>query len=325
MDLLECPRDNVAASPSRPGWGLVLAGGNGTRLRPLTRRIAGDGRPKQFCRVLSQETLVEQTLRRAAMLVPPDRILTAVVRAHERFYAPLLANVPSRSLLIQPEDRGSAPAVFYGLLRLLRLAPADPVAILPSDHYVSDDRAFVAHIKAAFDVVLSRPDLLVLVGMAPDTDEVEYEWIEPAEVIRGSWPGSLFRVRHLWKMPSRTIDETVLRSRGCLWNSLVMVAHPSALLSLIRQAVPRLFEAFTSVASRLGTPWEDESVRRLYAKLPSTEFSKDVVATRPRNLAVLPLNGVAWNDLGEPRRVMATLARIGAHPEWAGLSQPASA
>jgi mannose-1-phosphate guanylyltransferase len=294
MEILERLRDGVSASPSPPGWGLVLAGPDGTRLRPRSRRLAGGGRPP------SQETLVEQTLRRAAMVVAPDRILAAVVRAHERVYAPLLATLSSRCLLIQPEDRGSAPAVFYGLLRLLRLAPTEPVAILPADHYVSDDQAFVAHIKAAFATVLSRPDLLVLLGVAPDTDEVEDEWIEPADAIRGPWPWSLFRVRHLWKKPSRAIGETLLRSRGCLWDSRVMVAHPSALLSLIRQAAPGLFEAFTSVESRLGTPWEHESVRRLYARLPSTEFSKHVVASRPANLAVLPLTGV-----GAPRALSA--------------------
>jgi mannose-1-phosphate guanylyltransferase len=278
-------RDTVlgVSASSLPGWGLVLAGVAGTRLRPRSHRLAGDGRP------LSPEILVEQTLRRAAMVVAPDRILTAVVRAHARLYEPLLATLSSRCLLIQPEDRGSATAVFYGLLHLLRLAPNEPVAILPVDHYVSDDETFAAHIKAAFAIVLSRPDLLVLLGVAPDTDEVEDEWIEPADAIHGPWPWSLYRVRHLWKMPSRAIGKTLLRSRGCLWDSRVMVAHPSALLSLIRHAAPGLCEAFTFVESRLGTPWEEDSVRRLYARLPSTEFSKDVVASRPGNLAVLPL------------------------------------
>jgi len=284
MEERERGREGVSASPS--GWGLVLAGTHGTRLRPRSRAAAGDGPAP------SQETLVEQTLRRAAMVVAPDRILTAVVRAHEPVCAPLLATRPARSLLIQPEDRGSAPAVCYGLLRLLRLAPTEPVAILPTDHYVPDDQAFVAHTKAAFEIVLSRPDLLVLLGVAPDADEVEGEWIEPADAIEGPWPWSLFRVRHFWQMPSRAIGEALLRSRGCLWDSRVMIAHPSALLSLIRRAAPGLSEAFTAVESRLGTPWEDESVRKVYARLPSTEFGKHVVASRPGNLAVLPFMGV---------------------------------
>ena len=311
------PSAGVVGSPSLPAWSLVLAGGDGRRLRPLTRRISGDERPKQFCKILGQDTLVEQTLRRAAMLVAPGHVLAAVVRAHERFYAPLLDDIPAPSVLIQPEDRGSATAVLYGALRLLSLPTDPPVAIFPSDHYVADDRAFMAHVNVAVDVVRARPDLLVLVGIAPDTDEVEYQWIEPADVIRGPWPGSLFKVRHLWQKPPRIVAEALLRPGGGLWNSVVMVARPSALLSLIKHAVPHLAAAFTSVESNLGTSWEEASLRKVYSQLPSTDFANDVLKTRPSNLAVLPLNGVGWNDLGEPRRVMSALARIGARPAWA--------
>jgi mannose-1-phosphate guanylyltransferase len=219
------PSVGVVGSPSLPAWSLVLAGGDGRRVRPLTRKISGDERPKQFCRVLGQDTLMEQTLRRAAMLVAPDHVLAAVVHAHERFYAPLLHHIPTPSMLIQPEDRGSATAVLYGALRLLSLSADAPAVIFPADHYVADDRAFMAHVTIAIDVVRARPDLLVLVGIAPDTDEIEYQWIEPADLISGPWPGSLFKVRHLWQTPPRLVAEALRRSRGGLWNSVVMVAR----------------------------------------------------------------------------------------------------
>src|SRR6185436_5854796 len=131
-----------------------------------------------------------------------------------------------------------------------------PVAILPSDHYVADDRAFMTHVGIAVDVVRARPDLLVLVSIAPDSDEVAYQWIEPADVIQGPWSGSLLRVRHLWQQPPRLVAEALLRARGGLWNSVVMIARPSALLSLMRQAVPRLAETFASLEPNLGTSWE---------------------------------------------------------------------
>ena len=97
-----------------------------------------------------------------------------------------------------------------------------------------------------------------------------------------------------------------------------MVGHPSAFFALIRRALPALLDAFVSIQSRLTTPWEDDSLCRLYSRLPSTDFSARALGTHPANLAVLAVSDVGWNDFGEPRRVMATLARTGLRPEWAG-------
>ena len=140
----EPTRGGLAPMDSQSRWALILAGGDGARLRPLTRRIAGDNRPKQFCRLLGSETLLEQTLRRAARLISPARTLAVLVRDHERFYAPLLADAPSQRLVIQPDNRGTAPAILYGLLRLSAMAAEGTVAIFPSDHYISDDEAFAS-------------------------------------------------------------------------------------------------------------------------------------------------------------------------------------
>ena len=310
---------NAIGSDPRSWWALVLAGGDGVRLRPLTRRIAGDERPKQFCRILGRATLLEQTITRAEMVIPPGHTIVAVVRAHERFYAPLLADISPRCMIIQPENRGSVPAIVYALLRLLTMAPGEPVAIFPSDHYVSDDRAFVAHVRGAFDLVVSRPELAIVLGIAPDTDEVEYGWIEPGELIRDPSPWPLFAMRNFWEKPPRAVADT-LRAGGCLWNSFVIVADASALVSLIRRAVPELVETFDAVASSLSIPGEHESIRRLYSGLLPADFSRQVLAPRAADFAVLPVKGVAWNDLGEPRRVMATLARMRKSPEWARVS-----
>ena len=310
---------DVMGSGAKSWWALVLAGGDGVRLRALTRRIAGDERPKQFCDILGQATVLEQTITRAEMVIPSDQILVAVVRAHERFYTPLLADISPRCMVIQPENRGSAPAILYALLRLLTMAPEGPVAIFPSDHYVSDDRVFMAHVDGALAMVVSRPELAIVLGIAPDTDEVEYGWIEAGEMIgeASAWP--LFKVRSFWEKPLRAFADT-LRAGGCFWNSFVIAAYPSLLISLIRRAIPTLFDAFVTVESRVSTPWEAESIRRLYSALPPADFSKDVLTPRAADLAVLPVKGVTWSDLGEPRRVMATLARMGMSPVWAGAS-----
>lgn len=294
-------------------WGIILAGGEGKRLRPLTRAITRDDRPKQFCSILGEETLLDRTRCRVALALPADRTVLVVTEAHHRFYAPLLAEVPPRCVVIQPENCGTAPAILYALLRVAAAGLMDLVAVFPSDHYVADDRAFMAHIDAAFEAADARPELLILLGITPDSPEVGYGWIEPGDPIPVRCRRPIHRVRGFWEKPTREVAQSLLE-RGCLWNSFVMVARVTALLALVRRASPELYGALAAVRRTLGGDREADAVRELYARLPSLSFSREVLAARPANLAVLPVSGSGWCDLGEPRRVLATLARIGRAP-----------
>ncbi len=288
-------------------WGVILAGGDGVRLRSMTRRIAGDDRPKQFCPLVTEETLLAQTRRRVALAVPAHRTLVVVNRAHERFYTPLLADLRTRLLVAQPENRGTAPAILYALLVLAaRQAASDAVVFYPSDHFVSDDSAFSGQIEEALVGTARRPDLVTLLGIAPDRAEPGYGWIEPGAPVAGA---PLHRqVRRFWEKP--TIDDAELfRAQGWLWNSFVMVGRVSTMLALIRLTAPDLHRSFSEITGTLGTLGETPALERLYCGLPSVDFSQQVLSARPERLAVLPVRGVHWNDLGEPERVLATRRR----------------
>jgi mannose-1-phosphate guanylyltransferase len=298
----------------RERWGLILAGGEGLRLRPLTRIIAGDERPKQFCSVLGAESLFEQTWRRAALEISRTRIAVVLTEAHERYYAPLIAGRPRHYVVVQPENRGTAAAILYGAQRIAAIAPLGAVAVLPSDHYVSDDSLFMDHVAAAFAAVEARPDLMVLLGITPVGAETEYGWIEAGEPIPDR--DSLRRVTRFWEKPAPMLARALLE-QGCLWNSFVVVARVPALLAMVRGTLPKLAEAFDRVQSVVGTGAESPEVRRLYRDLAPLSFSDDLLARCPANLAVLPVHGVRWSDWGQPNRVMETLGRLGAVPAWA--------
>ncbi|HSE94942.1 MAG TPA: sugar phosphate nucleotidyltransferase [Methylomirabilota bacterium] len=290
-------------------WAVVLAGGDGTRLRGLTRGIAGDDRPKQFCSLLAgHDTLLAETRQRIALQVSPARTLFSVTSGHGRFYAPLLADVGSRHMVVQPENRGTAPAILYALLRIAVVAPDDPVAIFPSDHHVSDDGAFMAHVGAAFDLVRARPDLVVLLGITPDRPETEYGWIERGESVAGRLGWGVHRVRGFVEKPARELARTLLEG-GALWNSFVMIGRVAVLLDLIGRTLPDLGRAFRPLRRTRGTPGEAAVARAIYRRLPSTDFSRRVLGESPAQLAVLPVRGVEWSDLGSPDRVLALRRR----------------
>lgn len=316
MDHSEPGTMKFGANDSRSHrWGVILAGGDGKRLLPLTRRIASDDRPKQFCPILGDETLLHQTQRRVYQLVQAWRTVLVLTRTHEPFYADEVAGIPSSRLLIQPSNQGTAPAILYSLLRLCEMDPKGVVAFFPSDHYFSDDEAFAGHIDSAYAVAASRPEVVILLGIPPETPEMEYGWIEPGIPLGTPVPESVCRVSRFWEKPHGTLAAELME-RGCLWNSFVMVGYVHAFLNLVRRTLPGLLGVFEAIRRSLFTAYERAAVRDLYSGIRSTNFSQHVLSAQPNSLAVLRATGLGWSDLGEPGRVLSVLERKGIQTEW---------
>jgi mannose-1-phosphate guanylyltransferase len=307
-------------SPMRnlsPRVAIILAGGEGVRLRSVTRFITGqDEMPKQFCPMVDGLTWLENTRNRVAHLIPVERSLIVVKQSHRRFYEPLLGDLPRSQIVAQPCDRGTAPAILYGILRAKRTGPEpDPsVSIFPSDHYVSDDAGFMRQVERAFHAVDTHPALAVLLGMRPDRAETSYGWIEPAARL-SPWTPDLFRVKRFWEKPGREFARTLLAS-GCLWNSGVVVARASVLEAMIEEQAPAMVRSFHDAFGGMSAGDEERGYDPAYAKLEPVGFSEHILSRTSSNLTVQLVDDIRWSDLGEPERLIDTLQTLKSRPAW---------
>jgi mannose-1-phosphate guanylyltransferase len=299
-----------------PPWALILAGGDGTRLSALTRRISGDPRPKQFCPLLDGgETLLDRTRRRVNLLSRDDHQVVVVTRTHESYYRPLVAALAPGRLVVQARNRGTAPGLLYPLLRIAELAGDVPLAVFPSDHFVDDDLAFVSTISGALEAASARPDLVVLLGIEAATPEAEYGWIEPAARPLAIEGEPVFPIRRFWEKPSPDVAGGLF-SRACLWNSFVMVGRVAAFIDLIAAGAPGLLRAFEPIRRARGSAREAAVADRVYATLPEVNFSDRVLVPAAERLGVVRVKGVEWSDWGNAERVFATIRRTGWRPPW---------
>jgi len=307
-----------------PAWALLLAGGDGRRLKRLTQQIAGDPRPKQYCGIFDGETLLDRTRRRAELVTRPDQQVVVVTRAHEPYFRSLTTELAPGRLVVQPRNAGTSGGILYPLLRIRELAGNVPVAVFPSDHYVSNDGPLVAAVLHAISVAQAHPAFVVLLGVEASAPETEYGWIDP-DPVPLPLPGEpAFPIRRFWEKPSLRLAQRLFE-RGALWNSFIMVGWVDAFLGLTRRVAPDLLAAFEPLRVAIGGPREAEVAERVYAALESSGFSERVLVPGADGLLTVRAKSVDWSDWGHPQRVMATVRRTGWQPAWLNRVELASA
>ena len=297
-------KESGRSEPSR--WAIVLAGGDGERLKPFIQERFGCDKPKQYCKLTSDRTLLEETLLRVRALVSSERILTIIGHDHRRFLNGEAKLCPR--FIEQPAKRETAPGIFLPAAHVLREDPSATILIFPSDHYISAGRVFEQRVAAAAESAEMWPDKLVLLGAVPDGPEEDYGWIEP--VRSSSAVSSALRIRRFREKPSAPEAEE-LYSRGCLWNTMIMAVKVRTLWEIGRQCLPEMMRRFEAVVPALGGLQEADAVEAAYRGMDSYNFSRDIVEQVPDRVLVLPMSGVEWSDLGRPSRISHTLGRRG--------------
>jgi mannose-1-phosphate guanylyltransferase len=301
-------------------WAAIMAGGDGRRLQAFTQLIAGDERPKQFCRLFGGNSLLHDTRARVCRNVEPWRTVYVVTRHHEPFYQHELADVPRAHVIAQPLNRGTAAAIIYALRRVSLLGQDPAIGFFPADHYYRDHERLRRAVDAAYAVAHAQPDRVVLLGARAERPETDYGWIEPGPSLEFWRAPAVARmmvrgVAGFVEKPSGRQAAQLWRKR-CLWNTFVLIGKASAFQHLLESTVPQFLDAFDVLKQARTLADETRLARTVYESIPAIDFSRDVVAARPDLLAVVDLPMAGWTDLGEPSRVLTVMAdrrRPGGH------------
>lgn len=303
------------SAPWAPHWAVVLAGGNGTRLRGFVRQILGSNRPKQFCRIIGTRSMLRHTWDRAVRLVAPQRVLTVVTAGQEHYLEVEGHHGAPSTVVVQPSDRGTAPGLLLPLLWIARHSPVATVAVFPADHFIWEEDRFERHIRAALALTQHLPDRLILIGVKADGPETKFGWIAPGEPLDIGLAAELYTVRGFWEKPDQRTAAHFF-AEGYLWNTLVIIGCIDAYLRLAEACVPEVFAPLRALAACLDTKAEAAALATTYRRLPSVDLSRSMLARRPELLSVLAARDVCWSDWGEPDSILQTLRRFDLRPRW---------
>jgi len=296
-------------------WSIILAAGEGDRLRPFVQRWLGYPKPKQYCTFVGTRSMLQHTLDRADQISPPEQKLTIVARHHQRSgWARFLQKQPGK-ILVQPANRGTASAIFLALAHIRRQQPDATVVIYPSDHFIYPEEGFVSAIRTAVSAAKAARHWLTLIGISPEGPEPEYGWIQPGTPL--GWIDG-HRLRIAESFAEKPTHENCRRAmaKGALWNTMILAADLKVLWDQGYQNLPDVMPLLENFDASLESPAEESALEVLYEGLPFYDFSSAVLQRIPHRIAVLELNGVLWSDWGRAERIVKSLDLIGKIPSF---------
>ena len=304
------------ARPEAEIWAMILAGGEGIRLRPLTEYVCGDSRPKQFARLLGPQSLLRQTLERTALGIPLARTVVVAHRHHSEYLVQDFAGLAAPHVLLQPSDRGTGAAILLAAHWIAGQQRDAVVAIFPSDHFIRGAAAFMHHVLAMADHVRRHTGPLALLGALPTDPQSQYGWIQLGALLGRVGGEPLHRVAGFTEKPSPEAAR-VACARGDLWSTFVLVGHAQALVGLGWQAAPLVSERLAEIRWTATADEEAGTIASAYARIPRLDFSRGILEQQPSLLTVSRLPpSVVWSDWGTLDRVVTSLRAAGLRPPW---------
>jgi len=296
-------------------WGIILAAGDGVRLRPYIRSRFNSDRPKQFCAFSGARSMLAHTIARAELLIPKERLLVTYKKEHAEYARHDLEGFDEQNVIIQPSNKETTASILLPLMHILRRDPEARVVIFPSDHFIVREERFMDHVAAGEEFVEHHAKYLILLGTDSEDFLPDYGWIEMSMRIAEIRGCEIFRVKRFLEKPDARKAHSLQRDRT-VCNTLVMIGYASAILRKFRLITPTVYQAFKEIDAALFSPNQEETIKKVYTGLPAVDFSKAILAHDTHGLAVLRVRNVYWNDWGNASRIQADLVRLQAESEF---------
>jgi len=273
----------------RHRYGLILAGGRGTRFWPRSRRAHA----KQVLQFFGSRSLIQQTVDRLRPVLAPDRVWILTNHHLRDEIVHQLPEVPKKQILAEPAQRNTAPAIGLAAEIFSSIDPQAVMGVFPADQVIGRPREYVRLLKPAFRA--ASDGRMVVLGIEPRWAETGYGYIEfPEKTQAGA--ATPVEVRSFREKPDAETAQRFIEARHFYWNAGMFFWKASVLLGALREFLPRtaaLLDSLPAFGSRRFTA-------KLAEVFPQCEnISIDyAVLERAGNVAGIPMGDIGWNDVG---------------------------
>jgi mannose-1-phosphate guanylyltransferase len=268
-------------------YGVIMAGGGGTRFWPLSRKE----RPKQLLNLSGRDLMINETLDRLALSVPRENmfIVTNVLQT-ELMIKEIGQRLPSNHILAEPAARNTTACIGYAAMEILKKYGDGIMCILPSDHFIKDEKKFSDVLDAAMHLA-EETDALITIGIQPTYAATGYGYIKMKEKIE-----NYSIVEEFVEKPDKETAEMYLENGDYLWNSGMFIWKASTILNYIKRLLPDVYQCLEKIGDAMGTAQEREVIEKVYPEIPKISIDYGIME-RADNVLVLK-GDFGWNDIG---------------------------
>jgi mannose-1-phosphate guanylyltransferase len=290
-------------------YALIMAGGVGSSLWPLSRRKT----PKQFVHFFDNGTMIEKTVARTARTVSPDNIYIITNRQGRSHILKNLVNFNRRNIIVEPASRDTAPCIALATAYIKKRDPDAVTIVFPSDHLVFNEEKLNRILKDAISLAREK-QCLVTIGIHPDRPETRYGYIQVEQpetgenAIAGDDDIELFKVRTFAEKPDYNTAVQFLQSRDFYWNSGIFIWHVDTICKEFSRSMPDLHKDLINILEQIGTEREHAVIEDVYSWIHP--ISVDYGIMEKADSVYMLAAEFGWTDLGSWDEMVAVSRRL---------------